>query len=539
MNVTNKPGAVRCNETQPLLSDLFPSPREIPEEFRLDAAGHEPCCLVNGEVSPWDGALAPVTSPICLKKDGTAERPTIGHVPAMDERAALAALDAATRAWNNGRGQWPSMQPGARIEAVESFTASIAEAREEIARLLMWEIGKSLEESRAEIDRTVEYIASTIEALKKARRIEGTVLPVAGVMARIHAAPLGVCLLMGPFNNPIYETYTMLVPALLMGNTAVVKAPRFGVLPHQLLFRSLAEHFPPGVVNFVYGGDAGTDNAGSIMRTGQIDAFSFIGSPAGASALMSQHPLPLRLRSILSLGAKNPALITEDADLETAVRECLLGSLAFNGQRCTALKILFVHESVAGEFLSGFCDAVETLSIGMPWTSGVKITPLPESGKADRMAAYVEDAVKKGGSVVNAAGGDRFGTLFRPAVVYPVSPSAVLYREEQFGPVVPVCRYRSEEEFMEFVASSDYGQQVSIFSRDARQIEKLTGQLENLAGRINVNCKCQRGPDILPFAGRRDSGMTMLSVEGTLRAFSMPSVLAARKGDEQVLNRIR
>lgn len=518
------------------LSGLFPSSDEVPAEFRLDPSGYAPCSLTGGRVRTWEGPTTPVVSPICLKKDRALERAVIGRVPAMDESAALGALDAAVRAWGRGWGPWPSMHPEARIEAVEAFSTSLSAAREEIARLLMWEIGKSLEEGRAEIDRTIDYIEATIGALREIRKESHHT---GDIVARVDPAPLGVCLVMGPFNNPVYETYTMLVPALLTGNTTVVKAPRFGVLPHKLLFRSLANSFPPGAVNFIYSGENGADNAGVLMETGHVDVLSFIGSHAAAAALTSRHPKPLRLRSVLSLGAKNPALITPEADMETAVRECVLGSLAFNGQRCTALKILFVHESVAGEFLSEFCRAVDALPIGMPWQKGVKITPLPEFGKIEKMAAYVDDAVAKGAEVVNR-GGDCLGTLFRPAVVYPVGAGARLYREEQFGPVVPVCSYRTDEEFLEYVASCDYGQQVSLFCGDPDKIAALVRALRNRVGRINLNCKCQRGPDFLPFAGRGDSGMTTLSVRDTLRAFSMESVVAARfgEGSGETLSRV-
>ena len=534
MSGMSRPETARRGETPQQLADLFPSPGEIPAEFHLDPGSYAPFHLLDGHVRLWDGRLDPVSSPICLRQGGTIERPIIGRVPAMDGSAAL---EAARRAWNNGRGLWPSMHPEARIEAVEAFAASVSKAREEIARLLMWEIGKGLEESRAEVDRTIDYITLTMEALRETCKGSHHT---GDIVARIGAAPLGVCLVMGPFNNPVYETYTMLIPALLMGNTAVVKAPRFGVLPHQLLLRSLADCFPPGVVNLIYGGDRGADNAGPIMKTGHVDVFSFIGSHAGASALISQHPKPLRLRPILSLGAKNAALVTADADIETAVRECVLGSLAFNGQRCTALKILFVHESVADTFLSEFCNAVNALPIGMPWQKGVRITPLPEFQKVEKMAAYVDDAVRKGATISNTGGGDSFGTLFRPAVVYPVATTAKLYGEEQFGPVVPVCSYRTDEEFLEFVASCDYGQQVSLFSSDPDEIAGLVRCLNNQVCRINLNCKCQRGPDFLPFAGRNYSGMTTLSVNDTLRAFSMPSVVAARhtEGNEGALSRM-
>jgi glyceraldehyde-3-phosphate dehydrogenase (NADP+) len=514
------------------LKDAFPSPDEIPEDFRLSASSYIPCYLLDGKVRSWDGPLAAVYSPICLKQNNVIKRPIIGQVPAMNESTTLAALDAARRAWNNGRGDWPQMSFAARIEAVEAFVALMLKSREEIIKLLMWEIGKNLEESRAEFDRTVDYIRLTVEVLKDADRIGMSFRQRGDMVARVGSAPVGVCLLMGPFNNPLYETYTMLIPALLMGNTTIVKAPKFGVILHQILFQPLADCFPPGVINFVYGADNGADNISVLMRTGHIDVFSFIGSAGGAAALVHRHPRLFRLRSILSLEAKNSALIMADADMDRAVRECVVGALGFNGQRCTALKILFVHESVVDEFLKEFCDAVNALPIGMPWHKGVKLTPLPEFGKVRSMTAYVDDAVAKGGSVVNRNGGTACGTLFFPAIVYPVAKTSELYRKEQFGPVVPVCPYGDYEEFLDFVVASDYGQQVSLFGRNPDKIAKLAGYLENQVCRINLNCKCQRGPDMLPFTGRKDSGMTTLSISDTLGSFSVPSVIAVRSGSE-------
>ena len=205
MNVITRPGISRQNNTSQQLAGLFPSPHEIPREFRLDAERYVPCCLLDGEVRPWNGPLDPVSSPICLRQDGMIERPVPAHVPATDESTALAALDAATRAWGSGRGRWPLALPEARIEAVEAFLSSMSGEREEIVRLLMWEVGKSLEESRAEVDRTVDYIRMTIEALREASTAEARPRGTGGgIVASVKASPLGVCLLMGGGPASVY-----------------------------------------------------------------------------------------------------------------------------------------------------------------------------------------------------------------------------------------------------------------------------------------------------------------------------------------------
>jgi glyceraldehyde-3-phosphate dehydrogenase (NADP+) len=512
------------------LTEAFPVTDRVPPEYRLDTRSCERLFLINGKLRDWTGPLAEISSPICLRAGGALRRPVIGHVPAMDEATAMAALEAATRAWDDGRGPWPTLTVSDRIEVVEAFVARMVPARDEVVKSLMWEIGKSLEDSRKEFDRTVDYIRKTIEALKDIDRAGSRFSLDGGVIAQVRRAPLGVVLSMGPFNYPLNEIYTTLIPALIMGNALVVKTPKFGRLLHQPLLRAFAESFPPGVVNFLSG--SGSEIIGPIMKSGRINALAFIGSSRVADILKHQHPQPHRMRCILGLDAKNPALILPDADLEVAVKECVTGSLSFNGQRCTALKILFVHESIVPVFLEKLCAAVNALPIGMPWDQDVKLTPLPEFDKARSLDGYVENAATASAKVINAGGGTHVETLYFPAVVYPVSPQCELYHKEQFGPIVPVCPYRDEREFLDYVVRSNFGQQVSVFGRDHERVARLIAPLANQVCRINLNCQCQRGPDTLPFTGRKDSAEATLSISDALKCFSIRSLVAAQTTPE-------
>jgi glyceraldehyde-3-phosphate dehydrogenase (NADP+) len=508
------------------LAASFPTSETIPAEFRPNPSSYEKLYLLDGQVREWPGPYTEVSSPICVHQDGTLVRTIIGHTPSMDEDAAMAGLHAAVRAWDFGRGEWPTMSVAGRIAAVEKFIDRMVTVRDEVVRLLMWEIGKSLDDSRKEFDRTVDYIRLTVEALKDLDRNHSRFSVDSGVIAQVRRSPLGVCLSMGPFNYPLNETYTTLIPAIIMGNTVVVKPPKFGTLSHQPILRAFAECFPPGVVNYIYG--AGSKIIGPIMQSGLVDALAFIGSSRAAKILKHQHPRPHRLRSILGLDAKNPALIMPDADLDVAVRECVTGALSFNGQRCTGLKLLFAHESIVKLFLEKLSIAVNALPIGMPWEKGVKLTPLPEFNKPSAMQAYVQDAVSSGAQIINPGGGAAAGTLYFPAIVYPVAPNAQLYNVEQFGPVVPVCSYHDEKDFLKFVAESNYGQQVSIFGRDPEKIARLVDPLVNQVSRININAQCQRGPDTLPFTGRKDSAEGTLSISDALRCFSIRSLVTAQ-----------
>ncbi len=515
------------------IAALFPRIEDVPAGADFAPGGgvytQGELYLVDGEIRRWTGESHAVTSPVCVASGGALDRRLIGSHAALTRDEALAALAAAGRAYDHGRGPWPTMTVGARIEAIEAFAAAMQKVREESVRLLMWEIGKTRADSEKEFDRTVQYVLDTVEALKEVDRSAGRFTRSGGILAQIRRAPLGVVLCMGPFNYPLNETFTTLVPALIMGNTVVVKLPRFGMLCQAPLLRAFADCFPKGVVNVLNG--EGRTVAGPIVETGEIAALAFIGSSRAANLLKKQHPKPNRLRCILGLDAKNPAFVLPDADLDLAVRECLTGTLSFNGQRCTAIKLVFVHRSLAERFLQAFAEAVDALPFGLPWQPGVKLTPLPEEDKAGAMKALVDDALAKGAKVVNRYGGLANRTFYYPAVVFPVDARMSLHSVEQFGPVVPVAVYDDLRELVDYVVGSSYGQQASVFGRDARVVGPLVDVLANQVCRVNLNAQCQRGPDVYPFAGRKDSAEGTLSVSDALRCFSIRSMVAAPEGE--------
>lgn len=505
---------------------VFPSPGEVPAPCRPGAAVEQRRYLVGGKLRTWEGPVQEVVSPLRMRSGPGLCRRRLGAYPLLTGEESLAALAAASAAYDHGRGAWPTMPVEERIRRVEGFAAAMGERRAEVVRLLMWEIGKSWADSEKEFDRTVEYIRDTIDALKDLDRASSRFVISEGVIAQIRRAPLGVALCMGPYNYPLNETFTTLIPALIMGNTVVVKPPRLGVLLYGPLLESLRDCFPPGVVNTVFGD--GATVVGPLMESGGIDVLAFIGSSRVADVLKHQHPRPHRLRSVLGLDAKNPAIVLGDADLETAVAECLLGALSFNGQRCTALKILFVHSSVAGEFVERLAAAVDALPLGMPWDPGVWITPLADPGRPAYLRELIDDAVGKGAAVRNRGGGLANETYFHPAVLYPAAPGMRVWDEEQFGPVIPVVPFDDVATPLEYVIASPFGQQISLFGRDPGAMARLIDPLVNQVCRVNLNSQCQRGPDAFPFTGRKDSAEGTLSVSDALRVFSIRTLVAAK-----------
>ena len=244
------------------------------------------------------------------------------------------------------------------------------------------------------------------------------------------------------------------------------------------------------------------------------------------------------MRLILGLEAKNPAIILPDADLNHAVSECISGTLSYNGQRCTALKILYVHESIKDDFLKKFSEAVDNLKYGLPWEDGSFLTPLPESQKPTYIKNLIDDAVSKGASIMNQKGGELSKNYCYPAVLYPVDTTMDLFHEEQFGPVIPVVSFSDIEQPLNDMANSEYGQQVSLFGKDVKKLGPLIDTLANLVCRVNLNSSCQRGPDVFPFTGRKDSAVGTLSVFDALRSFSIRTFVASKDNEynNQILN---
>mmetsp|Transcript_32129 Transcript_32129/g.80657 ORF Transcript_32129/g.80657 Transcript_32129/m.80657 type:complete len:539 (+) Transcript_32129:78-1694(+) len=493
--------------------------------------------LCNGELRKWEGESCVAYSPIF--KQGAAKTQTvIGSFPMQTEKEALEALDAACAAFDQGKGVWPRLNVATRIGYMERFLEALRTRRDQIVDLIMWEICKTSDDAAKEVDRTIIYIQDTIDELKRMENRSSTFTQVGGVMAQIRRCPYGVAVICSPFNYPFNESYATMIPALIMGNTVVMKLPRLGVLCHYPTLELFREIFPPGVINVISG--SGRSTLPPIMKSGRVDILAFIGTSRAASALQTAHPNPHRLRACLGLEAKNAAFVLPSADLKVAVEQCLLGSLSYNGQRCTAIKMIMVHESIAEQFVERFCSAVDALKMGMPWSAGVKITPLPEPDKTKYLSELIADAEAKGAKVVNKRGATVDRTLFAPAVLYPANKEMRIFHEEQFGPVVPITTYREEQEIFDYLAASQYGQQCAVFSQDAKAVGSLLDVLVNMVARVNLNSQCQRGPDVLPFGGRKDSAYGTLSVYDALRTFSIRSIFAAAQNDsnEEIVSQI-
>lgn len=509
----------------------------------------------------------PPTKPVY----GCCSRIPIGYMPQMTSEQSKAVLENAVSGWNHGRGLWSQITIGERIKHVRKFCEELTKLREDIAKTLMWEIGKSQKDAYSEVDRTIKFIQQAIETIETHPDFNPSAMTSAISSSKIFIRRngVGIVLCLGPYNYPLNETYAALIPALLMGNIAILKIPTIGGLSHLLTFEAFQKSFPVNTVNFISG--SGRQTLPPLMESGKINQLSFIGGTKAADLLIKQHPNPHRMKVFLQLEAKNMGILLADLfeqtngleatgdrkgyPLSEAFDEIIRGALSYNGQRCTALKIIFTPKGFGTRVAQELSKRVNAMNIGMPWSEpSVQITPLPNHQRVEYMKELIDDALLKGAKVWNENGGtiiqDRIttaddkvedsSTLFKPAVLFPVTKEMTIYHEEQFGPIIPVVEYDDVEEIIEYATQiSPYGQQVSIFSSGIgdgfldgaypKNLAYLIDSFSTTYGKINLNSQCARSPDSVPFTARKSSGLGTMSIADALKEFSVPTVVSYKE----------
>lgn len=486
--------------------------------------------LIDGKVVKSSEKPEDVQTPI-VTQEKPDEHITIGKFEMASEKLAMQALEAAERAYGYGRGSWAKMSLADRCSYMEQFADDLEKKTEELADLLMWEIGKNVKDAHSEVERTVAYIHTAIKEAKALAEGESQWQEQKGILCQIRHLPIGVVLASSPFNYPLNEAYTTFIPALLMGNSVIVRAPRNGATPHFPTLELFAKHFPAGTIQFLTG--SGREVMGALMGTGRVDAVAFIGTASSAKGMLQGASNPQRLRVMYEGEAKDAAILLPDADLDVAVESCASGMTSFNGQRCTAIKMIWVHESQAEEFIKRLSEKIDSLTLGMPWDESVKITPLCEDSKPAYVKELIEDALNHGAHIVNKMGGKCFKTLCALTILAPANKHMRIWNEEQFGPVTPIAVYSDIQEPIEYISRSEYGLQSAVFGYEEKLLGRVIDALSYHVGRININAPDQRGPDVFPFTGRGNSALGILNATEGLKHFSIPTMVATKTDDER------
>ena len=422
----------------------------------------------------------------------------LGEVPRMGGAETVRAVDAA----NAALPAWRSLLARERAAILQRWYHLILANADDLARMMTLEQGKPLAEAKGE----VVYAASFIEWFaEEAKRLYGDTLPTTGVDRRLMVIrqPIGVCAAITPWNFPAAMITRKVAPALAAGCTVVVKPAEqtpFTALALAELARQAG--FPPGVFNVLTGDPVAI--GGVLTGSPIVRKLSFTGSTEIGRLLMAQCAPTIKKLS-LELGGNAPFIVFDDADIDAAVAGALVSKYRNAGQTCVCANRLLVQDSVYDEFAAKLAEAVKTFSIGNGLEAGVNVGPLIDDDAVLKVEAHVADALAKGARVL--VGGKRHaaGKLFyEPTVLVNVTPDMRVAREETFGPVAPLFRFKTEDEAIQMANDTEFGLAAYFFARDVGRVFRVGEALEY--GMVGINTGIISN-EVSPFGGIKQSGV--------------------------------
>ena len=420
---------------------------------------------------------------------------TVPDMGAAETRQAIAAADAAFPAW-------AARTAKERAQVLRRMHDLMLAHQEDLARLMTAEQGKPLAEARGEI----AYAAGFFEWFgEEAKRMDGEVIPshVAGARLLTLRQPVGVVAAITPWNFPAAMLARKLAPALAAGCTVVCK-PAIQTPLSALALGVLAERagVPAGVLNIVTGADAAA--IGEAM-TGhpRVRKLGFTGSTAVGKRLMAQCADGMK-RISLELGGNAPFIVFDDADLDAAVEGAIASKFRNSGQTCVCANRLFVQDGVYDAFAGKLVAAVRALRVGPGLAGDTDQGPLIDAKALEKVEAHVADALAHGACV--ATGGHRHalgGTFYEPTVLLDASPDMRLAREETFGPVAPLFRFKTEDEAIALANATEFGLAGYFYTRDLARAWRVSEALE--CGMVGINTGLL-STEVAPFGGIKQSG---------------------------------
>ncbi|MFX0069680.1 MAG: NADP-dependent glyceraldehyde-3-phosphate dehydrogenase [Candidatus Hermodarchaeota archaeon] len=415
---------------------------------------------------------------------------------------------------------WVTTPIRERAEILRKAAKLIVDYSEPIGYTLMKEIGKPIKSAISEIIRTADIFNGTADAGSQVAgetimgdAFEGFTREKISMTYRV---PLGVVLCIGPFNYPFNLTGSKIAPALISGNTVVMKPPTQGAIT--------ASHFgvilekagvPPGVFNIVTG--RGSEIGDYLTGHSKIDMISFTGSSETGKHLAKTAGMkPL----LLELGGKDAAIVLDDANLKLTSDAIVSGAFSYSGQRCTAVKRVLPMPKIADQLIEIVTQKTLQLTIGNPAENNI-IGPIISSKQCEYVQGLINDAIEKG--AVLKCGNKREGNIIYPTILDHVTTDMRVAWEEPFGPVLPFIRVYSADEAIQISNQSEYGLQGMIFTENLDLAFNIAQELD--VGTVQINGKSARGPDHFPFLGTKSSGLGTQGIKYSIEAMSRPKVV--------------
>ncbi|OQW56158.1 MAG: succinate-semialdehyde dehydrogenase (NADP(+)) [Proteobacteria bacterium SG_bin9] len=447
-------------------------------------------CLIDGA---WVGADDGKT----ISVDNPSTGAVIGTVPNMGAAETKRAIEAANAAWP----AWRAKTAKERSNILRKWYDLMMANQEDLATIMTAEQGKPMTESRGEI----AYAANFIEWFsEEARRIYGDTIPPHGADKRIVVIkqPIGVCAAITPWNFPAAMITRKAGPALAAGCTMVVK-PASQTPLSALALGILAERagIPKGVFSVVTG--SATAIGGEMTSNPIVRKVTFTGSTEIGKKLMAQSAATVK-RTSMELGGNAPFIVFDDADIDAAVKGAIASKYRNAGQTCVCANRLFAQDKVYDAFVAKLTEAVNAMKVGDGFEQDVTIGPLINKEAVDKVQEHVTDAVSKGARVVTGGKQPALGGRFYlPTVLADAKPDMLIFREETFGPVAPVFRFKTEEDAIRLANDTEFGLAAYFYGRDIGRIWRVAEALEY--GIVGVN-EGLISTEIAPFGGVKESG---------------------------------
>ncbi|MCD6661841.1 MAG: NAD-dependent succinate-semialdehyde dehydrogenase [Comamonas sp.] len=421
----------------------------------------------------------------------------LADVADLGAKETKAAIDAANAAW----GPWRAKTAKERFVVLMQWYELLMANKEDLARLMTAEQGKPLAEARGE----VAYGASFVQWFaEEAKRVNGQTLASYDGNKRyvVLKQPIGVCAAITPWNFPLAMITRKVAPALAAGCTVVIKPAELTPLT-ALATAELAQRagFPAGVINVVTGMDAPAIGQ-ALCASDIVRHLSFTGSTEVGRILMAQCAPTVKKLS-LELGGNAPFIVFDDADLDSAVEGALASKYRNAGQTCVCANRLYVQDGVYEAFVKKLAARVKTMKVGNGFDDGVSVGPLIEPAALAKVDKHVKDAVKKGGRVLTG-GGRLKGQFYEPTVIADASSKMLVAREETFGPVAPVFRFKTEQEAIDAANATEYGLASYFYARDIGRVTRVSEALEY--GMVGINTGLI-STEHVPFGGVKQSGL--------------------------------
>jgi aldehyde dehydrogenase (NAD+) len=441
-----------------------------------------------------DGALFPNENP-------ARKGETLGFFP----RSTAADADAAVRTAHEAFKTWRRSPLDERQRLVRAFIRRLEAGKEELARIVSLENGKTIRESRAEVDTA---LAEGRFHVDQCATFGGSTMPrsSAGFLGWTEPCPVGVFALISPWNFPINIVNRKTLPALLTGNTVVFKPAEFTSWSADFLSRLFHDAgFPPGVFNCLHG--QGRVAGMALVRHPLVRGISFTGSTAVGKIIQVEAGQRL-CRTQLELGGKNAAIVMADADIDAALEAVMTAGFACAGQWCTSTSRVLLQKTIADEFTERLKARCEGLAVGDPLDEKTEMGPVAGPVQFQTITGFIDKAKQEGsrlitGDVCRGDLGER-GYFIRPTLFDRVTPEMTIFREEVFGPVLSLSTFHALDEAMDMANAVEYGLSSAIFTRDLDAATRYVRDIESGLAHVNIHSGYKH--PALPFGGWKNSG---------------------------------